>query len=312
MEYRKLGRSGLEVSEIALGANNFGWRIDEQTSVSIIRHALDLGINYIDTANWYGQQGLSEEFVGKGVKGKRSQVVIATKFGQPMSDSPNERGGSRHHIMQAIDASLRRLNTDYIDLYQIHLPDPTTPIEETLRALDDLVRGGKVRYIGCSNFAAWQLCEALWTSKVNNLESFVTTQAEYNLLERTAEQELVPCCQSHGTGLIPWGPLAGGILTGKYSRAEAPPPESRINEFYGAIYQHTFSDASFDKLDKLKAFAAERGHSVAELAIVWLLTHSYVSTVITGATKVEQISANVAAAGWKLTPEEVSQLDQLS
>ncbi len=312
MEYRKLGNSDLEVSEVSLGANNFGWRVDEQTSISIISCALDLGINFIDTADWYGQRGRSEEFVGKGVKNKRSQVIIATKFGQPMGDSPNERGGSRHHIMQAVDASLRRLNTDYIDLYQIHIPDPTTPIEETLQALDELVQGGKVRYIGCSNFAGWQLCEALWTSKVNNLASFVTVQSGYSLLDRAIEQELVPCCQAYGIGVIPWGPLAGGILTGKYHRVKAVPPGSRIADPYGLPYRQIFTDATFDKLDKLKAFAAKRGHSVTELAIAWLLSHSWLSTVITGATKIEQITANVAAAGWKLTPEEVSQLDQLS
>lgn len=312
MEYRKLGNSDLEVSEVSLGANNFGWRVDEQTSISIISCALDLGINFIDTADWYGQRGRSEEFVGKGVKNKRSQVIIATKFGQPMGDSPNERGGSRHHIMQAVDASLRRLNTDYIDLYQIHIPDPTTPIEETLQALDELVQGGKVRYIGCSNFAGWQLCEALWTSKVNNLASFVTVQSGYSLLDRAIEQELVPCCQAYGIGVIPWGPLAGGILTGKYHRVKTAPPGSRIADPYGLPYRQIFTDATFDKLDKLKAFAAKRGHSMTELAIAWLLSHSWLSTVITGATKIEQITANVAAAGWKLTPEEVSQLDQLS
>lgn len=312
MEYRKLGNSGLRVSEIGLGANNFGWRVDEPTSISIISHALDLGINFIDTSDWYGWRGGSEKCVGKGIKGKRAQVVIATKFGQPMGDGPNERGGSRYHIMKAVEASLKRLNTDYIDLYQIHIPDPTTPIEETLRAMDDLVRAGKVRYTGCSNFVAWQLSEAFWASRINHLASFVTVQSEYSLLNRAIERELVPCCQTHGIGIIPWGPLAGGLLTGKYQRAEAPPSESRITELYGDIYGKLFNDANFDKLDKLKVFAAERDHSVAELAIAWLLSRPWVSTVITGATKIKQISGNVAAAEWKLTPEEISQLDQLS
>jgi aryl-alcohol dehydrogenase-like predicted oxidoreductase len=190
MEYRKLGKSGLKVSQLGLGANNFGWWIDEQTSIAVINHALNIGINFIDTADMY-DQGRSEEFVGKAIKGKRSNVIIATKFCQKMGEGPNNRGGSRHYIMKAVDASLRRLQTDYIDLYQMHLPDPETLIEETLRTLDDLVRVGKVRYIGCSNFAGWQLSEALWTSRVNHLHSFVTVQVKYNLFERQIERELV-------------------------------------------------------------------------------------------------------------------------
>jgi len=270
---------------------------------------LDLGINFIDTADIYGG-GRSEEFVSKAVKGKRSQVLIATKFGYPMGDGPNERGSSRQHIMNSVDASLRRLNTDYIDLYYAHRPDPTTPIEETLRTLSDLVRAGKVRYIGCSNFAGWQLCEALWTSKVNNLESFVTVQSKYNLLDRSIEQELVPCCQAYGIGVIPWGPLASGFLTGKYRRGEEIPIDVRLVN-PPSIYSDVLTDANFDKLAKLEAFAKERGHSVGELAIAWLLSHPWLSTVIVGATKTEQVSANLAAAEWKLSVEEVAQLDQL-
>ena len=215
MEYRRLGCSGLKVSEISLGTNTFGRRADEQTSIAIVKHALDMGIIFIDTADTY-DRGRSEEFIGKAVKNQRSQVIIATKFGYPMGDGPNDRGGSRYYIMKAIETSLKRLQTDYIDLYQMHVPDPTTPIEETLRVLDDLVRAGKVRYIGCSNFAAWQLCEALWTSRLNNLQSFVTVQPRYNILDRQIETELVSCCQAYNIGVIPWGPLAGGFLTGKY------------------------------------------------------------------------------------------------
>jgi aryl-alcohol dehydrogenase-like predicted oxidoreductase len=260
---------------------DFGRRIDEQTSIGVFKHAVDIGVNFIDTADVY-DRGQSEEFVGKAVKGKRSQVIIATKFASPMGEGPNDRGGSRYHIMEAVEASLKRLQTDYIDLYQIHRHDPTTPIEETLRALDDLVRAGKVRYIGCSNFAAWQLCEALWTSEVNNLESFVTVQPQYNLLNRRIEQELAPCCQAYGVGVIP------------------------------AMQSRVLTDGNFDMLAKLEAFAAERGHSMGELAIAWLLSRPWLSTVIAGATKIEQVSANVAAAGWKLTPEEVAELDQIA
>jgi len=309
MEYRSLGNSGLKVPEIGLGGNNFGWWADEQTSVAVINHAIDLGVNFIDTADMY-DRGRSEEFVGKAIKGKRVQVIIATKFSTPMGEGPNERGGSRHYIMKAVDASLKRLQTDYIDLYQIHRPDPSTPIEETLRALDDIVRAGKVRYIGCSNFAAWQLCEALWTSKVNNLHSFVTVQPPYNLLTRQIERELVPCCQAYKIGVIPYTPLAGGFLTGKYRRGEEPPADGRLSGPNPA-YRRILTEANWDKLAKLEAFTAERGHTVGELAISWLLSKPWISTVIAGARRTEQVSANVAASGWKLTAEEVAEVESI-
>jgi aryl-alcohol dehydrogenase-like predicted oxidoreductase len=321
MEYRRLGKSGLKVSEIGLGGNNFGGRIDEKESISVIRSALDLGINFLDTADIYSG-GHSEECVGKAVKGKRSEVIIATKVAGPMGELPNERGASRHHIVNALDASLKRLNTDYIDLYYIHMPDPTTPIEETLRTLDNLVRAGKVRYIGCSNFAAWQLCEALWTSRVNNLESFIVIQSQYNLLERSIELELVPCCQAYGISVIPWGPLASGFLTGKYQRGKPPPVGTRLAApqppprqppagFPAGrpMFRSVLTDTNFDKLEKLQKFAEEHGHTVGELAIAWLLSHSWLSSVIAGATSPEQVSANVAAASWKLTSQETAQLD---
>lgn len=321
MEYRRLGKSGLKVSEIGLGGNNFGGRIGEQESISVIHRALELGINFIDTANIYSE-GHSEECVGKAVKGKRSEVIIATKFGGPMGELPNERGASRYHIMKAVDASLKRLNTDYIDLYYLHMPDPTTPIEETLRTLDNLVRAGKVRYIGCSNLAAWQLCEALWTSRINNLESFIVIQSQYNLLERSIELELVPCCQAYGISVIPWGPLASGFLTGKYQRgkpapagtrlaAPLPPPRRPPAGFPAGrpMFRSVLTDTNFDKLEKLQKFAEEHGHTVGELAIAWLLSHPWLSSVIAGATNPEQVSANVAAASWKLTEQEAAQLD---
>lgn len=310
MEYRKLGNSGLKVSEIGLGSNNFGWRMDEQTSIDVINHAVDMGVNFIDTADVYGR-GQSEEFVGKAVKDKRSQVIIATKFASPMGDSPNDRGGSRYYIMKAVEASLSRLQTDYIDLYQMHRADPTTPIEETLRALDALVRAGKVRYVGCSNFAAWQLCEALWTSKVNSLESFVTVQPQYNLLNRSIEQELAPCCQAYGIGVIPYSPLASGFLTGKYHRGGEVPAGTRLAS-NPAMQGRVLTGSNFHVLERVETFAAERGHSVGELAIAWLLSRPWLSSVIAGATKTEQVSANIAAADWKLTAEEVAELDQMA
>ena len=310
MEYRNLGKSGLKVSAIGLGGNNFGWWANEQTSITVINRALESGINFIDTADVY-DRGRSEEFVGKAVKGKRQQVLIATKFANQMGEGANDRGGSRYHIMRAVEASLRRLQMDYIDLYQMHIADPATPIEETLRALDDLVRSGKVRYIGCSNFAAWQLCEALLTSKLNNLNAFVSVQPQYNMLTRQIERELMPCCQAYGIGIIPYSPLASGFLTGKYRKNEQPPAEARLSGPNPA-FRRIFTDANWEKLAKMEAFAAERNHSVGELAIAWLLAKPCVSTVIAGARRIEQVTANVKAGEWKLTADEVAKLDALT
>ena len=313
MEYRNLGRSGLKVSALGLGGNTFGWYIDESASAAVIHRAMESGINFIDTADMY-DKGRSEEFLGRALKGKRTQVLVASKFSFAMGDTPNERGGSRWYLIRAVEASLRRLNTDYLDLYQYHFPDPTTPIEETLRALDDLVKSGKVRYIGCTNFAAWQISEAQWTSRVNHLHSFVTMQTKYNLLERQVEQEVVPCCQAHGLGIIPWGPLAGGFLTGKYRREGPPPPSPREGmppKAHNTLYKRLLTDANWEKLAKLEAFAEESGHKVGELAIAWLLSHPWVSTVIVGATKPEQIQENLKGAAWKMTPEEVARAEQI-
>jgi aryl-alcohol dehydrogenase-like predicted oxidoreductase len=313
MEYRNLGSSGLKVPVLGLGGNTFGWWIDEQSSAAIINHALELGINYIDTADMYGE-GRSEEYIGLALKGKRTKVIVATKFANPMTGDINEVGGSRWYIMRAVEASLKRLKTDYIDLYQMHKPDPKTPIEETLRALDDLVKAGKVRYIGCSNFAAWQLSEALWTSRAGNLNSFVTVQPRYNLFERQIEKELVPCCNAHGVGIIPWGPLAGGFLTGKYRRGEQPStgaPGTRPNKAFSQLYNAVITDENWERLARLDAFAKNCGHTVGELAIAWLLSHPWLSTVIAGATRPEQLDANVAGANWKLTAEEVARIEQI-
>jgi aryl-alcohol dehydrogenase-like predicted oxidoreductase len=313
MEYRNLGKTGLKVSILGLGANNFGWWIDEQASAAVINHALEIGINYIDTADMY-DSGRSEEFIGRILKGKRREVLIASKFAYAMGAGVNDRGGSRWYVMRALEASLKRLQTDYIDLYQMHAPDPATPIEETLRALEDAVKAGKVRYIGCSNFAGWQLSEALWTSRVNSLNSFVTVQPKYNIFERQIEQELIPCCKAHGVGVIPWGPLAGGFLTGKYRRGEpAPIPATGAREAkaFLHLYSGVMTDANWERLGKLDAFAKARGHKVSDLAIAWLLSHPWLSTVIAGATKPEQLDANLKGAEWKLTPEEVAEVEQI-
>ncbi len=312
MEYRRLGSSGLKVSLVGLGANSFGWWIAEEHARTVINHALELGINYIDTADWY-DFGNSEKHIGQTLKGRRMEVIIATKFGQPMGEGPNQRGGSRAYIMKAVDDSLKRLQTDYIDVYQMHWPDPTTPVEETLRALDDLVKAGKVRYLGASNFNGWQLADAMWTSKVDHLHAFVTVQAKYNLFERQIEEELVPCCQAHGVGVIPWGPLAGGFLTGKYRRGEQPPAGKHEGtaKAYTELYNGVITDANWDRLEKLACFAAARGRKISELAIAWLLSRPFVSTVIAGASHPEQLDVNVAAADWKLTAAELAEIEQV-
>ncbi len=309
MEYRRLGYSGLKVSEIGLGGNNFGGRSDTEQSIKVINDALEMGINFIDTAELYAN-GRSEEIVGQALKGKRSQVIIATKFGYKRTLTPAQQGGSRDYIMRAVEASLRRLNTDYIDLYYIHWYDSVTPILETLRTLDNLVRAGKVRYIACSNFDAWQLNDAWWTSKAHNLEPFIAVQPKYHMLYRSIEKELVPCCEAHGIGVIPWGPLASGFLTGKYHRGQAIPAEMRLAKPF-SIYNDIVTNDNYDKLEKLESFAKERGHSVGELAIAWLLSYPWLGSVIAGVMNFEQLSANVAAADWKLTAEDKVEIDKL-
>jgi aryl-alcohol dehydrogenase-like predicted oxidoreductase len=309
MEYRQLGSTGLQVSAVGLGTNNFGFRMDEENSLKVAHHALEEGINFIDTADSYGR-GLSEERIGLAFKDTRKDVIIATKVANPVGDGPNKRGNSRHHIMNQVEASLRFLQTDYIDLYQIHRVDPNTPIEETLRALDDLVHQGKVRYIGCSNFAAWQACEAIQTSKALNLAPFATVQPEYNMLNRSVEQELVPFCKEYGVGILPFYPLASGFLTGKYRQGEAVPEGTRLagNE---RAQGNTLTEKNFAMLSKLESFSEERGHPMVELAIAWLLANSAVSSVIAGATKIEQVTANAKAADWHLTTEDMEEIEKI-
>ena len=308
MEYRRLGKSGLKVSAVGLGANNFGGKNDEKDSGVIVQEAIDQGINMIDTANSYGR-GLSEEYIGKAIKGMRDRVVLATKFSSPLGEGSRQPDTSRRHMMQEAEKSLKRLETDYIDLYQVHFPDPGTPIEETLRGLDDLVHQGKVRYIGCSNFSAWQLGEAMWTSRSEGLNAFISVQPLYNLLNRGIERELTPCCQAYNVGIVPYFPLASGLLTGKYRPGQPPPPGTRLA---GPMGQRSLTEENFDLVGKLEGYAAERGHTILELAMGWLLAKPQMSSVIAGATTPEQVRSNVAAGeAWHLSPEEVQEVDQI-
>lgn len=310
MEYRHLGRSGLQVSVVGLGCNNFGRRMDQDQTTAVVNKCLDLGITLFDTADVYGGNGLSEEFLGRALGGRRHDVVVATKFGMKMGEGPMQGGGSRRWIQRAVEDSLRRLNTDYIDLYQLHTPDPATPIEETLRALDDLVRAGKVRYIGHSNFAGWQAAEAALVARHLNLTPFISAQNEYSLLNRHIERELVPACNKFGVSVLPYFPLASGFLTGKYRPGE-PPPEGTRLAMMGPMADRVLTEKNFATLAKLEDFAQARDHTILELAIGWLASQGHVASVIAGATKPEQVEANVKAAEWRLTPEELAEVDQL-
>jgi len=311
MEYRHLGRSGLQVSVVGLGCNNFGMRCDFDQSKDVVHRALDAGITLFDTADVYGGQGKSEEFLGKILKGRRQDVVLATKFGMKMGEGPHKSGGSRKYIMSAVEDSLRRLDTDYIDLYQLHRPDPETPIDETLRALDDVVRSGKVRYIGNSNFAGWQAAEAHYVAKQANLTPFISAQNEYNLLDRRIEAELAPACNAYGLSILPFFPLASGFLTGKYRQGQEMPAGTRLANA-GPMAARVLTDKNYEMLGKLEAFAEARGKTMLDLAIGWLASLPHVGSVIAGATKPEQIDQNVAAGGWKLTAEEVAEVDAMS
>jgi aryl-alcohol dehydrogenase-like predicted oxidoreductase len=306
MEYRQLGRSGLKVSAIGLGGNTFGNGADEAQTGRIVNRALDIGVNFIDTADVYSR-GVSETFVGKAVKGRRHEAIIATKVRGRMGDLPNDEGLSRKHILDGIDASLRRLETDYIDLYQVHQVDTATPIYETLSALDMLVQQGKVRYIGCSNFAAWQICEALWAADRKNLTPFVSVQPRYNIFDRAIERELLPFCRQYGVGIIPYSPLAGGILTGKYRPGEAPPPDTRAGRQERLRSQLT--EETLGKVGALNKWAQDRGHTPGELALSWLLSRPEVSTIIAGATRPDQVDANAKAADWKLSQDDLKDID---
>ena len=308
MEYRQLGRSGLRVSVIGLGGNTFGRYADEQQTAQIIHQALDLSINLVDTADVYNS-GASEELVGKAVRGRRDEVLLATKVGIRNGDGPNDGGSSRKHVIEGCHASLRRLNVETIDLYQIHRFDPQTPLLETLGALDDLVRAGKVRYIGCSNYAAWQVTQSLWISDRERLARFVSVQPEYNLLKRTIEDGLVPCCQEFGLGIIPYYPLAAGILTGKYQPGQPPPAGTRGHN--NPNFAPRLKPETLQAVQRLDAWAHERNHTVGELALAWLAARPGVSTIIAGTTRPEQVVANARAAEWHLTSADLTAIDEI-
>lgn len=308
MQYRVLGNTGAKVSVVGLGANNFGGRNDEASSFRVMDQALDLGVNFIDTADYYNF-GESEKVIGKWLKGRRNSVILATKFEMALDDSPHNHGASRYHMFNAVEDSLRRLQTNHIDLYQVHWPDPYTPIEETLRGLDDLVKQGKIRYFGTSNFSGLQLSEALWTSRHYNLNRSVSEQCYYNLLHRRVELEVTPYCSANGMSIIPYFPLESGLLTGKYRRNAPIPEGTRMAS--GEFYQRSLTDENFDIVEKLSAFAEERGHTIGDLAIAWLLANPTVCSVIAGATRPEQVIKNVEAANWSLSADDLKGVDEI-
>jgi aryl-alcohol dehydrogenase-like predicted oxidoreductase len=311
MEIRNLGQSGLRVSAIGLGCNNFGGRIGKDATRAVIHKAIDLGITLFDTADVYGERGGSETLMGEILGADRRKIVLATKFGMPMDDVDVKVGGARRYVMQAVEDSLRRLQTDWIDLYQIHQVDPRTPIEETLRALDDLVRQGKVRYVGCSNFPAWRLVEAAWTAKVNGLNPFVSHQDEYSLVFRKPEAELMPAARAYGFGMLPYFPLASGLLTGKYRRNAAMPADARLTKTQ-RLADRYLTERNWKIAEELADFVETRGRTMLELAFSWLLAQAPVASVIAGATRPDQLEQNVKAGAWKLTAEELAEIDRIT
>jgi len=311
MQIRNLGDSGLRVSAVGLGCNNFGQRTDLETSRKVIHRAIDLGVTLFDTADTYAGMGGSETVLGKVLGDKRKDIVLATKFSKSMAKDGAKQGASRRYIMSAVEASLTRLKTDYVDLYQQHDYDPLTPIEETLRALDDLVRQGKVRYIGNSNFPAWRIAEAEHVARQLNVNRFVSCQDEYSLVVRDIEKDLLPAAQEYSLGLLPFFPLASGLLTGKYKRGTAAPGDTRFAKA-PALKDRYATARNENIVEKLEAFAQARGHSMLELAFSWLASRPQVSSVIAGATRVEQIEQNVKAIDWTLSAEELAEIDGIT
>jgi aryl-alcohol dehydrogenase-like predicted oxidoreductase len=310
MLYRQLGKSGARVSVIGLGTNRFGFERMPQAEVDrVLAAAADLGVNFLDSADIY-QGGRSEETIGNALKGRREQFVLATKYYNKTGEGPNDWGASRLHLNRAVEASLRRLQTDVIDLYYLHNYDETTPVEEMMRGLDDLVRAGKVRYIGASNFLAWHLARANLLAEIRGWSPFVVIQAHYHLLERGLEKEMLPYCASQGVGLVPYFPLAGGFLTGKY-KPGVPAPAGSRGESSGYVQQY-MTDANYTFVDRLSAWARERGHTCGDAAHAWLLAHPEVSSVISGATRLEQLQENVKAAEWSLSLAEAAEITALT
>ncbi|GED68069.1 oxidoreductase [Brevibacillus reuszeri] len=309
MKYYRLGSSGLKVSALGLGTNSFGGRADEQTSTAIIHTAIENGITFIDTANIYTHTE-SERIIGQALEGKRHEVVLATKAGLVRGEGPNQKGSSRYHLMQELENSLKRLRTDYVDLYQIHTIDPETPLEETLRALDDMVRSGKVRYIGASNYAAWELMKAIGISRREGLNRYVSTQVSYSLADRTPERELVPLCLDQGVGIIPYFPLAGGILTGKYTSTEQAPAGSRADK--EPRFVKMLSPDKLELSEQVGKLAGELGVTSSVLSLTWLMHKPTVSSVIVGATSAKQLTDNLQSATLDLDEASFAALENIS
>jgi len=311
MQERHLGKSGLRVSLVGLGCNNFGGRIDLEATRKVVHKALDCGITLFDTADVYGERGGSETCLGQVLGERRKDIVLATKFGMPMDDAGRLEGGARRYIMSAVEASLKRLRTDWIDLYQLHQYDPSTPIEETLRALDDLVRQGKVRHIGCSNLPSWRVVEAQWVSKTRNLEAFLCCQDEYSLVVRDVEKDLFPMMQAYGMSLLPYFPLASGLLTGKYRRG-APQPEGARLTTTQRLADRYMTETNWKILEGLRELCAKRGWSMLDLAFAWLAAKPVVASVIAGATRPEQIEQNVKAVELGLSTADLDEVERIT
>ncbi len=309
MKRRRIGRSDLEVSVVGLGCNNFGGRIDLDASKLVIDAAIDAGINFLDTADIYGNAGGSEEIIGQVLGERRKDVVLASKFGMQMGDDATRKGASRKYIFAAAEASLKRLRTDWIDLYQLHTPDAETPIEETARALDDLVKQGKVRCIGVSNMPAWQVVDSLWITASAGMAGFVSCQDEYSLLAREPEKELIPMIEAKGLGLLPYFPLASGLLTGKYLSGQMPAGTRIANT--QRLRDRVMTDRNIQLVESLNRFAGDRGHSLLELAFSWLLARPGVPSVIAGATKPEQVEANAKAANWDISADDLAEVSRI-
>jgi aryl-alcohol dehydrogenase-like predicted oxidoreductase len=311
MQTRHVGRSGLKVTTVGLGCNNFGWRIDQQASNKVVAQALDLGVTLFDTADRYGTTaGESEIVLAKALGPRRKDIVLLSKFGVGL-DNPRIRDSSRRYVLTAVEASLRRLETDWIDVYMIHWPDYATPMEETLRALDDLVRSGKVRYIACSNLEPWRIADAVWLSRHFNLETLIAAQDHYNLIKRDADKDLIPALQHYGLGFIPYYPLAGGLLTGKYSGGQAG-GAGRLGENFLGLGNYFLTERNLKIVGALEEFCRARGHTLLELAVSWIAARPAVASVICGATRPEQVEQNVKAAGWMLSAEELAEVDKIT
>jgi aryl-alcohol dehydrogenase-like predicted oxidoreductase len=313
MTYRQLGDSGLTVSTVGVGCNNMGRRLDKDGTRAVVDAALDVGVNFFDTADVYGSEpGASEDLLGQAVQGRRDDVVLATKFGKPMRGATlpeHEARGSRRYIRASVEKSLRRLRTDYIDLYQMHEPDVRTPIEESLDALDELVREGKVRYIGSSQFSGWQIVDADWTARTSGTARFISTQGEYSLLERDVEREIVPACEQMGVGILPFFPLSSGLLTGKYHRGEPPPDGGRLSE---SRYASVLAEANWDAIEALRAFAEARGITMLDVAIGGLAAQPAVASVIAGAMTAKQVRSNARAGSWEPSAQDLVEIDEIT